>query len=58
MDGEGGEGERDRLKKAAEWTEKEAEGGRLKKAAGWTEKEARTEREDGGRGTRIVSAAK
>ena len=28
MDGEGGEGERDRLKKAAGWTEKEAEGGR------------------------------
>ena len=53
MDGEGGKGERDRLKKAAGRTEREeGEGDRLKKAAGWTEKEAR------GRGTRIVSAAK
>ena len=26
MDGEGGKGERDRLKKAAGWTEKEARG--------------------------------
>ena len=44
MDGEGGKGERDRLKKAAGWTEKEAEGGRLKKAAGWTERKEEGER--------------